>query len=114
MDGPPLAALGLPSPRTSRGPVPNRRAIIGKWPAVLALALSGRGGIVRANERPPMPSLRGTTQEMEWHMKRPCQRCSVISDRLELSASHTLQPEPNWQWKLLWRERQRHRPPSKR
>jgi len=49
---------------------------------------------------------------MEWHMKRLCQRCGVLSDRL--IPSLTLRPEPDFQWMLLWRDNQRHRPPSKR
>ena len=52
--------------------------------------------------------------EMEWHMKRLCQRCGVISDRLAPNASSTLRSEPNWKWVLLWRNNQRHRPPSRR
>jgi hypothetical protein len=54
------------------------------------------------------------TLEMEWHMKRLCQRCGVIPDRLVSDAGRTLRPEPDRKWVLLWRDNQRHRPPSKR
>ena len=52
--------------------------------------------------------------EMEWHMKRLCQRCGVISDLPASNASRTLRPELDWKMVLLWRSNQRHRPPSKR
>jgi hypothetical protein len=52
--------------------------------------------------------------EMEWHMKRLCQRCGVISYLLAPNASPTLRPELDWKMVLLWRKNQRHRPPSKR
>jgi len=51
--------------------------------------------------------------EMEWHMKRLCQRCGVSSSWLIYATSLTLRPEPDWKWVLLWRDNQRHRPPSK-
>jgi hypothetical protein len=47
-------------------------------------------------------------------MKRLCHRCGVFPDLLSLDASLTLQPEPDFKWVLLWRDNQRHRPPSKR
>jgi hypothetical protein len=46
-------------------------------------------------------------------MKRLCHRCGVSSSRLDPLASLTLQPEPHFLWVLLWRNNQRHRPPSK-
>jgi hypothetical protein len=52
--------------------------------------------------------------QMEWHMKRLCQRCRVSPSSLDLAANLTLQPEPDLKWVLLWRDNQWHRPPSKR
>jgi len=51
---------------------------------------------------------------MEWHMKRLCHRCGVSASSLSPMASLTLRPEPDFKWVLLWRDNQRHRPPSKR
>jgi hypothetical protein len=51
--------------------------------------------------------------EMEWHMKRLYHRCGVSSSSLSQTASLTLRPEPDFKWVLLWRDNQRHRPPSK-
>src|SRR5262245_9792073 len=50
---------------------------------------------------------------MEWHMKRLYHRSSVSSGLLSPKASLTLQPNPDFRWVLLWRNNQRHRPPSK-
>ncbi len=50
---------------------------------------------------------------MEWHMKRLYHRSSVSSRSLSPKASITLQPDPDFKWVLLWRNNQRHRPPSK-
>src|SRR5262245_58465050 len=50
---------------------------------------------------------------MEWHMKRLYHRSSVSSRSLSPKASITLQPNPDAKWVLLWRNHQRHRPPSK-
>jgi hypothetical protein len=52
--------------------------------------------------------------EMEWHMKRLCHRCGVRIDRIDANTSRPLRPERDWIWMLLWRENQRHRPPSNR
>ena len=71
-----------------------------------ANAFAARNGLLECGAARPL--------EMEWHMKRLCQRCGVISDRLAPNASCTLRPEPDWKWVLLWRNNQRHRPPSKR
>ncbi len=46
-------------------------------------------------------------------MKRLCHRCGVSPSSLSPKASLTLQPEPDFKWVLLWRDNQRHRPPSK-
>jgi hypothetical protein len=51
--------------------------------------------------------------EMEWHMKRLYHRCGVPLSLLSQRASLTLRPEPDFKWVLLWRDNQRHRPPSK-
>jgi hypothetical protein len=64
-------------------------------------------------ERPAADGDAAPPIEMEWHMKRLCQRCGVFSDPLA-PASLTLDPEPDFKWVLLWRDNQRHRPPSKR
>jgi len=50
---------------------------------------------------------------MEWHMKRLYHRSSVFPRSLSPKASITLQPDPDFKWVLLWRDNQRHRPPSK-
>jgi len=51
---------------------------------------------------------------MEWHMKRLCHRCGLDSSRRSSDTSSSHRPEPDWKWVLLWRNNQRHRPPSKR
>ena len=82
----------------------------------VALKLSNRPSTrfpVRDRQR-RLRHQRGTTShEMEWHMKRLCHRCGVVSDWLDPSRSRAIRPEPDWTWVLLWRENQRHRPPSK-
>ena len=47
-------------------------------------------------------------------MKRLYHRCGVSLSSLSPKASLTLRPEPDFKWVLLWRDNQRHRPPSKR
>ena len=111
--GPPLAALGLMSPRTSRppsrtaAPEPSK-AVAGARPGPdgPGLQVFRDGAAVRSGTARPL--------EMEWHMKRLCHRCGVFPSRLVPDASRTLRPEPDWKWVLLWRDNQRHRPPSKR
>jgi hypothetical protein len=50
--------------------------------------------------------------EMEWHMKRLYQRFGV-SDAASDEPCTGLKLQSDWKWVLLWRENQRHRPPSK-
>ena len=50
--------------------------------------------------------------EMEWHMKRLYQRCGFSYDVCD-NGRTGLKLQPDWKWVLLWRENQRHRPPSK-
>jgi hypothetical protein len=109
--GPPLAALGLTLPRIAAAPSrtavlqPVKAAANACWHRALGFEPQPRGFITEP---------RSMTLEMEWHMKRLCQRCGVIPDRLVSDAGRTLRPEPDRKWVLLWRDNQRHRPPSKR
>jgi hypothetical protein len=50
--------------------------------------------------------------EMEWHMKRLYQRSGFRSGET-YDPRCELKIQPDWKWVLLWRENQRHRPPSK-
>jgi hypothetical protein len=50
--------------------------------------------------------------EMEWHMKRLYQRSGEFPVGPEPSRA-ALKGQQDWKWVLLWRENQRHRPPSK-
>jgi hypothetical protein len=106
--GPPLATLGASFPRQfavpsqAAGPIrarlPENRAGVGRWPTCL-----GTGGVSGAKPAPPL--------EMEWHMKRLCQRCRVSGSSLD----PTLTPDPDPGWVLLlWRDNRWRRPPSKR
>ncbi len=54
---------------------------------------------------------RGISLEMEWHMKRPYHSC--MHPELSEAEGFALQPDLCKKWVLLWRENQRHRPPSK-
>ena len=98
---------------TVAAPIPNRCTKRAKPPPNLRAwdrsvrgpqALASSGGSREVGAARPL--------EMEWHMKRLCQRCGVDPERLA-RASLTPRPEPDWKWVLLWRDNQRHRPPSK-
>jgi len=110
--GPPLAALGLTLPRIAAAP--SRTAVLQPVKAAAYACWASSPGARASMPRRLITEPRSMTLEMEWHMKRLCQRCGVIPDRLVTDASRTLRPEPDWKWVLLWRDNQRHRPPSKR
>ena len=113
--GPPPAALGFLRARARA--FPSRTAVVAHaLPRQRCLSGCPRAARRWFSARIALPRLAqcGTAppHEMEWHMKRLCQRCGVSSSWLTNAMSLTLRPEPDWKWVLLWRDNQRHRPPS--
>ena len=106
--GPPLAALGAFFPRNfavpSQAAGHTRERLPETGPAWASCPrASARGGV--SDAKPALPL------EMEWHMKRLCQRCRVSGTSLDPTL--ILDPDPG-RVLLLWRDTQWRRPPSKR
>jgi hypothetical protein len=103
LDGAAVSSSRISVPRDDRGPIPNRWNQPNRSEGSFGL-MPGHGGGSAAIRH---------YLSMEWHMKRLYHRSSVSSRLLSPKASITLQPNPDFRWVLLWRNNQRHRPPSK-
>jgi hypothetical protein len=90
-------------PRDHRGPIPNRWNQPNRCEGSSRVMPEHGGGLAAIR----------LYLSMEWHMKRLYHRSSVSLRSLSPKASITLQPDPDFKWVLLWRDNQRHRPPSK-
>ena len=103
--GPPPAALGLTSPRTCRGPHPEPLR-----PSEQAVAnrcvsrASGPDAYVLASSDGLREGGAALPHEMEWHMKRLCQRCGVSPDGSAQSEPHA-STRARLEKVLLWRDR---------